>query len=219
MILTCPNCPTRYLLDPAKLGSAGRPVRCGMCGHTWYQSPPADMPAPLDPTPVAIEPRPLPPGSNLPAIWHKPRRVGVGWALVIALAAAVLVAVLARERIVAGWPSTASLYDAIGIVMAPPETGLTVRNLSSRRTLDNGVELLVVEGEIANLSNETKDVPPLRGALRDARQRDVQAWTFSVGETKLLPGEAVKFSTTLENPASEGTEILISLASLPGSRD
>lgn len=219
MILSCPNCPTRYLLNPAKLGGTGRLVRCGMCGHTWYQGPPADMPAPLDPPPVAATPRPLPPGSNLPAIWRKRRRGGLGWALVIVLAAAVIVAVLARERIVAAWPKAANLYDAIGIVMAPPETGLTVRNLSSRRTLDNGIELLVVEGEIANLSKETKDVPPLRGALRDARQHDVQAWTFTVSETKLLPGEAVKFSTTLENPASEGTEIMIGLASFPGAHN
>ncbi|HYC05236.1 MAG TPA: MJ0042-type zinc finger domain-containing protein [Azospirillaceae bacterium] len=44
MILTCPSCAKRFLLDAALLGN-GRRVRCGRCAHTWYQEPPADAPA------------------------------------------------------------------------------------------------------------------------------------------------------------------------------
>lgn len=220
MILTCPNCPTRYLVDPARLGSVGRLVRCGRCGYTWHQIPPADMPASVEPAPDSIALRPIPPGSNLPAIWRKRRRGGLGWALLAVLVAAIAFGGLfARERIVAAWPPAANLYSAIGIVTAAPEQGLVVRNVSSRRVLDNGEELLVVQGEVANLSKETKDVPPLRGALRDARQHDVQEWTFTVGEAELMAGGVVRFSTTLKNPASEAIEVSITLASLPGSSE
>jgi len=218
MILTCPNCPTRYVLDPARLGSVGRLVRCGKCGHTWHQFPPADMAVPVEPAPEFIAPRPIPPGSNLPAIWRKRRRGGLGWAVLALLVAAVVFGgLLARERIVAEWPEAAELYNAIGIATAMPEQGLVVRNVSSRRILDNGEELLVVEGEVANLSTETRDLPPLRGALRDARQHDVQEWTFTVSEAKLAAGGVVTFSTTLKNPASEATEVSITLAALPAS--
>lgn len=220
MILTCPNCTTRYLVDPAKLGSDGRVVRCGKCSHSWHQNPPVDMPKQLDTVVPPVEPRPIPPGSNLPALWRKRRSGGLGWAFLALLVAAVVFGGLfARERIVAAWPPAATLYDAIGIMTAAQEEGLVVRNVASRHDVDNGVAVLVVEGEVVNLSKETKDMPPLRGALRDAQRRDLQAWTFTVGETNLLPGEVVKFSTTLKNPSSEGTNVSITFASIPGASD
>jgi predicted Zn finger-like uncharacterized protein len=49
MILTCPSCAKRFLLDAALLGT-GRRVRCGRCAHTWYQEPPADAPVVPPPT-------------------------------------------------------------------------------------------------------------------------------------------------------------------------
>jgi predicted Zn finger-like uncharacterized protein len=36
MIVTCPACQTRYLVDETELGGeAGRRVRCASCGHLW----------------------------------------------------------------------------------------------------------------------------------------------------------------------------------------
>lgn len=39
MIVTCPACETRYLVDEAELGGeAGRRVRCASCGNLWHYS-------------------------------------------------------------------------------------------------------------------------------------------------------------------------------------
>ena len=42
MILTCPECATRFSLDPAAIGPQGRKVRCSSCHHIWLQKLPAE---------------------------------------------------------------------------------------------------------------------------------------------------------------------------------
>lgn len=44
MILTCPQCETRYEADASKFAPPGRKVRCAKCGHIWHQDAPAPDP-------------------------------------------------------------------------------------------------------------------------------------------------------------------------------
>lgn len=46
MIVTCPECATRYDVDDAAFSSGGRAVRCNHCGCEWYQIGPAHAGAP-----------------------------------------------------------------------------------------------------------------------------------------------------------------------------
>ncbi len=39
MILTCPDCSTRYTVDAKTLGQSGRDVRCASCNHKWFAAP------------------------------------------------------------------------------------------------------------------------------------------------------------------------------------
>ena len=45
MIITCPNCSTRYSLPQDKIKPGGQKVRCAKCGTVWHQAP--DEPEPL----------------------------------------------------------------------------------------------------------------------------------------------------------------------------
>ncbi|MBI1684026.1 MJ0042-type zinc finger domain-containing protein [Caulobacter hibisci] len=96
MILTCPECASRYFVDDAKVGSAGRVVRCASCGARWtarneaaadeelFDAPPASTPASevaapaatldplhaLDDTPEAEPPVSALPGEELPKVFR-----------------------------------------------------------------------------------------------------------------------------------------------------
>ena len=45
MLVTCPNCRTRYMLQPAQLGQ-GRNVSCSNCSHVWFADPRDALPDP-----------------------------------------------------------------------------------------------------------------------------------------------------------------------------
>jgi predicted Zn finger-like uncharacterized protein len=61
MIITCPNCATRYQADAAKFPAAGRKVKCAKCGHAWHQDPPAPEPVVEAEEPIIVQPEPPPP--------------------------------------------------------------------------------------------------------------------------------------------------------------
>ena len=44
MILTCPACSARFVVEAASFPAAGRQVRCGVCSHAWHQLPDAPEP-------------------------------------------------------------------------------------------------------------------------------------------------------------------------------
>jgi predicted Zn finger-like uncharacterized protein len=66
MILTCPECGTRYAVKDGAIPEGGRQVRCASCKHSWHQDPQADAPAdaageaPLQRDPVDEFPAPAP---------------------------------------------------------------------------------------------------------------------------------------------------------------
>jgi predicted Zn finger-like uncharacterized protein len=206
MIVICPACRTRYLTDPAALGAAGRMVRCAKCGHTWMQAPPMDLPRDVDViSPATVPPEMTPPRFNLPAPYIPPPRRRRGGRVALAVAAALVVVVVgagyfARTEIIATWPSAKRVYDLIGGLVDTSASTLDVGNLRVVRQPVDGVDVLVLQGEIINRGTEPQAVPALRATLYDANDRDVMGWTFATGHAVLQPGETGRFRTQAVGP-------------------
>ena len=207
MIVSCTACKTRYLVDPAVLGEAGRVVRCAKCKHSWMQTPPADLPRRLDLVPVtpALPPA-LPPAPNfgLPVRYHAPRRrrwpVAVAAAAVAGLLVGTGVGYFGRESIMQTWPATKRVYELIGEFIGVPTSHLEVRDVRLVEQPLAGLTVLVLEGKIVNKSDRPLALPELRASLLDAKKRDLFAWTFAVDQEVVAPGETVKFRTEAINP-------------------
>ncbi len=214
MNLECPSCQTRYLVDPASLGAGGRTVRCARCRSTWFEKPPAES-LDLPDLAEAIEaPRPIPRGSTLPPVRREQRGANwVGWLVLVVIVGAVVAGgVFAREQIVAAWPPAAKLYELVRLPLEGVRLGLDLRNVRSSQKVEDGVLVLIVEGEVVNVSRTAHRVPDLRVVLHDEEQRELVTWLVSVPRSRLEPGESVAFSTRREKPPPDARGLVVSFA-------
>ncbi len=201
MILTCPDCSTRFAVDASKLGPDGRRVKCGKCAHIWYESPPETEPEadiedsiPIHVTPLEPDELSRAPVRNLPALNRakKARSARFGWiAAAVFLVAIVGVLWLGRAQVATAIPQAEPIYAAIGIpAFPPPGEGLSIE--FDPKT-ENGA--LTLKGEILNTSSGVRDVPSLEVRITDGQNTTLKSWTFASDVSRLGPGETVAFST------------------------
>jgi predicted Zn finger-like uncharacterized protein len=222
MILTCPQCSTRYLADPAALGPTGRQVRCAKCSHTWHQLPQAEAAPRLDVMSPLLDPpqASTTPGAGLPArIEPKAPRRRAGGAM---LAAVIVLLILGglyvgRGRIVAAWPDAAQLYGVAGIPVDVVGAGLAFREVTLTRQPVNGRDTVVVEGLILNDTGEAQPVPSILASLRDASDRTLKAWTVRIDPGELPAGQSTSFRTSMIDPPAEASQVAITFAPPAGS--
>lgn len=116
------------------------------------------------------------------------------------LAALILLAgaVFQRERIVAAVPDLASLYRLAGFEVNL--RGLTFVDVATHRETENGQPVLVVEGQISNVTSHSRPVPAVRLALKGENEGEIYAWAMEPKARELAGGETVRFRTRLASP-------------------
>jgi len=203
MILTCPQCATRYHVDPASVGPEGRSVRCANCGQRWLAEPPADAPRLVD-LPNTT-PQPAARKRTVPGAEHA-RATGsaslVGWLIGVLMVLIVASAIIGRNEIVAALPASASIYQKLGLPVTK-NLGLQFENVTSQRLAERGVAILVIEGQIVNVSEHRQAVPPVKVTLLDDNGRQLEDELFEAKAEALGAGEKTTFAGRLVNPTSQ----------------
>ena len=229
MILTCPNCATRYQTDPSTIVAPGRNVRCAKCGQVWFQTPPeVEVEPEQTAEPPALGEHPAVAASSTTADarmgdamapmvpyadagegrsrGRMGRAIG-GLVLIAIVVAAVFALVEYRQTIATLWPKSASLYAAIG--MKVNVLGLDFRDVKSAQSVEAGQPLLQLSGNIVNVSEHAIPVPLVRVALIDGQSREVYHWTFNAGAGTLAPGASASFTTRLSAPPEEAKSVAV----------
>ena len=210
MILTCPQCSTRYHVDATALGAAGRTVRCASCGQRWSVKPPADTPQIVEfsmPDPVTV-PR-LRPVAATEQVQNRPSMGLIGWLVAVLVVLIAASAVIGRNEIVAGFPASAPIYHKLGLITV--DLGLQFEQITSTRLQEGGIAVLVVEGAIVNVTPHDRPVPPIRITLLDSGGRQLQEELFRAKEQHLEPGARTSFSGRVVNPAHRARNFSITV--------
>jgi predicted Zn finger-like uncharacterized protein len=212
MIITCPGCQTRFQVKPASLGDAGRTVRCSSCGERWFVEPfteAAPHPLMADRNP---DDAPAREGEPVPAL-NASRSAVAAWLLTTLVVLLLAAALAGRNEIAARLPAAVPLYQRLGLPIELP-LGVEFRELSSLQRLDEGRKVLVVSGEIANISGQQRVLPPIRVALLDADREELDFGLFDPPQPELGPGGHARFEVELGEPPPEASNFTVSFGEL-----
>ena len=207
MILSCPECRTRYVVPDSAVGPAGRQVRCAACRHSWFQEgAPIDL---IEPAPVVVPERPqLPEAVSAPqasaprvepiatsepiendrydAFAHEPpfqpRRNPARRLTIVAVAvAAILIAGIAAVQYFGTPPVVSSAFARLGLPGGTVDIPLLleVPRKPERRELPSGNEIFALSGRVVNPTDTPQRVPDILAELRDAQGRVVYGWTIT----------------------------------------
>lgn len=228
MILTCPECASRYFVDDARIGPEGRKVRCASCGHAWREVPapsatagearPVAPPAETDVEPIKLRGVRADVSSRLREEAAEKRKtreaaaVGVVWAvlgagfLVLALGAAIF-----RTDVVRLLPATAGAYAFVRMPVNP--IGLAIEALQSRPGLQNGRAALIVKGVERNVETHPRDAAPVQIALLDKAGRKLVSQVVGApAGGPIQPGETRAFSLSFLDPPMQAAALQVEFA-------
>jgi hypothetical protein len=122
-----------------------------------------------------------------------------------ALAASATGMVAFRQDVAELWPRSASAFAALGLDVNV--YGLEFYDLAVERDFDGATPVLLVSGEVRNIGNDDKLVPPVRISLRDTRSHEIFELVNAITDQPIAAGAAVPFQIRVENPPSDAVDL------------
>ena len=116
---------------------------------------------------------------------------------------------LGKDKIIEMYPVAKEYYIKSGLHHLEPGEGLAPQDVKPRRDLRNGVELLIVEGKVANITDKDIDVPPMRVSLTNPQGKVVASQVIELPKKTMGPGEVVDFEVEFENPPGTARQMSV----------
>jgi predicted Zn finger-like uncharacterized protein len=215
MIVSCPQCQTRFALQAAAFGGRPRQLKCGRCQHGWRQDPPQEKSieskllakmegrsaagaaalsalSTLLPMPGAGQPcddLPYMPPFYVP-LW---RRLSFWIQVMIGVVALAAMLIFGRQTIAKLVPETRPLYAALGLHIHVSGEGLKFQDVKSELRYDSGIMRLFIDGAIFNETQKSLIIPDVIAKAVGPDRTVAQSWILAIPMSTLGPGETVAF--------------------------
>lgn len=201
MILSCPNCATKYTLNESQLGIRGRTVRCAACKTTWHAERP-EKPIDLSFSDVkksekeTVEDLHKVKAKKLPLKYRailedkKRMRALAAQGMVWGGMAAAFVLILAlgfflRVDIVRAFPRIAGAYAMAGLKVNG--THLVFGDKTADAGFKGGRFVVTVKAQVRNTSDKAVPVPPVRVKLLDSTLQEFDSVLMPSGGLVVAP--------------------------------
>ena len=142
------------------------------------------------------------------------------WLLLVALIGAILgLGVFAKNSIIAAWPPVVRIYELAGMHIPTLGEGLEIRDLAweilREETIDDHTgdkilkkpTVMIIKGAIVNRAAEPVMIPPVFAKIIGTDQKVLHTEKFAADGEKILPTEAIPFSTKI--PIFENTDFQV----------
>jgi predicted Zn finger-like uncharacterized protein len=225
MILTCPQCATRYLLPAHTLAPEGRRVKCSSCKEVWFQLPDEEEIATTEQQKFEDIPqgvRPIPEGSNLPTISDEPedeivnpRQRFLGFAAAAVVCVGIFGALIAfQPQIISKHPFSRTFYTMIGYELPAIGSSLTFDALAAEAQPDSAGEKISITGKIVNPTEIEERVPMIEAQMHNEAGEILERWVIRPPAPTVAGTSDVAFSTDYLH-ATPGAAYKINLHFLP----
>ena len=125
--------------------------------------------------------------------------VAIGWAaIVLSLVLVAALFAIAPSAVVAMLPGATRIYSALG--MDVNAYGLAFENVRYEWGTAGNDSVLEVQGQVANVSSGSMDVPTLEISLKDEKGGEISAWTTELDAKQLAAGEQAPFAAQIPSP-------------------
>ena len=121
----------------------------------------------------------------------------------------------ARDTVMEMLPASKGVYKMIGLA-APLGDGLDIRGVRSARGLEGDVDVLNINGVIANISEEPRAVPMIRVSLFNSEDEEVQFQMVNPEKQELPPGDTLRFKASIMDPAATARRLEVTFNEAEG---
>lgn len=137
--------------------------------------------------------------------------------LLVLILGSVGAALFLKNTIISTFPSAEGIYSTIGLEDDSLGAGLSINDVKSTRESIGGKDVLVVRGDVVNVSERIRNIPILELRLADTEGNTVQSAQSAPLKNEIVAGDKISFEIQLENPSSLARKLEVTFVERPAA--